>query len=321
MVNFVANVVLAIIEIALDCQPLGSLRCDKWFMDNKSAVLVIMTALQVSNVWNGVCEENFYELIGSFIASLITSVDTGVMMWAKWPIKNDVQVIILLLVALVYQVTVFAMAYPLYQIFIRRMHRKIGSDPRTQGLYKHHLLSLTLLKFDACFSIIAIICAGEGIFNVENGTVGVWRFVGALICAFIAVAWAVLGWYAFNNEKRVQSIIFFVAFIMAPIYCVVWFIYSPYKANTAGKRALVINFIVYSVLSLILHLITFIACIIRYRQFGLGLRDTLRAEKLRKRNEGRTDEGFAELDSDEDFDLDISFDTNPGVNYQRMGES
>lgn len=321
IVNCLAILILGIIEISVDCHPIGALRCDKWFLDNKSSVLVVMTALQVSNVWNGVCEENFYELIGSFIASLITSIDTGVMMWAKWPIKGDIQVTFLLVVTLAYQVIVFALAMPLYKIFTRRMHRKIGSDPRTQDMYKHHLLTLTLLKFDTCFSLVAIICAGEGIFNVENGTVGIWRFVGAIICAIIAICWAVLGWFSFNNEKRAQSIVFFVGFIMAPIYCIVWFVYSPYKANTAGKRALVVSFVVYAAITLVLHIALFIICIVRYKQFGMGLRDTLRAEKLRRRNEGRADEGFAELDSDEEFDLDISFDTNSGVDYQRMQET
>ena len=310
--------ILGIIEIALECTPKGSLRCDKWFLDNKSAVLIVFTALQLSNVWNGVCEENFYELIGSFITSAIVAIDTGVMMWAKWPIAKDIQVTLLLVVSLGYLVLVLSLAMPLYKILIHRMHRKIGSDPKTQHLYKHHLWTLTLLKFATSFSIIAIICAGEGIFNVEDGSVGVWRFVGAVICVILACAWSFLGWYALSKERRALAIVYLVGFIMSPIYCIVWFIYSPYKNDTLGKRALVINFIVYACISLLLHLWTFIVSIQRYRQFGIGLLDTLKSEKVRRRNEGRADEGFADLDSDEEFDLDISFDTNPGVNYQRM---
>lgn len=281
---------------------------------------MVFTALQMSNVWNGVCEENFYELIGSFFSSALVAIDTGVMVWAKWPIAKDVQVIFQLVTAVVYLILVLSLAMPLYQVLIRRMHRKIGSDPKTQGIYKHHLLTLTLLKFSACFSIISIICAGEGLFNVEDGAIGVWRFVGAIICCILAMAWAFVGWYGLRNERRVHSIIFLVGFVMSPIYCIIWFIYSPYNGNTLGKRVLVINFVIYACISLLLHLCTFIAAIKRYRQFGMGLLETLKSEKVRRRNEGRADEGFADLDSDEEFDLDVTFDTNPGVNYQRMAD-
>lgn len=279
---------------------------------------MVFTALQMSNVWNGVCEENFYELIGSFISSILVAIDTGVMVWAKWPIAKDVQVIFLLVAAVTYLIVVLSLGMPLYKVLIRRMHRKIGSDPKTQGIYKHHLLTLTLLKFSACFSIISIVCAGEGLFNVEDGSVGVWRFVGAVICVILAMAWSFLGWYALSNERKPLAILYLVGFIMSPIYCVVWFVYSPYKGNTQGKRLLVVFFVIYACMSLVLHLCTFIASIKRYKLFGLGLAVTLKSEKLRRRNEGRADEGFADLDSDEEFDLDVTFDTNPGVNYQRM---
>jgi len=311
-------VVLGIIEIALDCSPKGSLRCDKWFMDNKSVVQIVGTALQLSNVYDGVLEENFYELIGSFVASFIVSIDSGVLIWAKWPIASDLQIIFLCIVSVLYQIAVLAMAMPLYNVYNRRMHMKIGSDPKTQDLYKHHLLTLTLLKFDVCFSLITIICAGEGIFNVEAGSTGVARFVGAVLCAIICVAWSLLGWYGMKQERKVLAWIFTGGFFMAPIYCIVWFIYSPYHANTTGKRYLVISFIVYASITLVLHVALFIATIFRYRHFNLGLLETLKAEYTRLAREGRADEGFADLDSDEEFDLDISLDPNQNIDYQRM---
>jgi hypothetical protein len=316
--NFLAMVVLGIIEIALECDPKGSLRCDKWFMDNKAVVLMVGAALNLSNVYNSVCEENFYELVGSFVASFLVTADCAVIIWAKRPISRDLQVIFLLIVAISYQVIVLALAMPLYKVFIRRMHRKIGSDPKTQQYYKHHLLTLTLLKFDVCFAIITIICAGEGIFNVEAGSTGVYRFLAALVCVAICVAWCACGWIGMKRESRVLTWIYFVGFIMAPIYCVVWFIFSPYHNNTIGKRYLVINFIVYACIDLSIHLAVLIASIMRYRQFGHGLLLTLSAEKTRRQREGRADEGFADLDSDEEFDLDISFDTSSSVKYQRM---
>lgn len=314
----IAVVILGILEIALDCKPAGSLRCDKWFMDNKSVVQMVSTVLQLSNVYGGVLEENFYELIGSFVVSLLVSIDSAILIWAKWPIANDLQIIFMCIVSVVYQIAVLAMAMPLYNVYNRRMHRKIGSDPKTQRTYKHHLLTLTLLKFDVCLSLITIICAGEGIFNVEAGSVGVGRFVAALFSALICAVWAFLGWYAIRKERRVPMWLFFAGFIMAPIYCTVWYIFSPYHGNTIGKRYLATSFVVYATLTLCLHIALLIASIIRYQHFGLGLLDTIKAESTRLDREGRADEGFADLDSDEEFDLDISLEPNQNLDYQRM---
>jgi hypothetical protein len=319
--NFVAVVVLSVIEIALNCEPIMTLRCDKFYLDNQSTVLMVFAALQLSNVWNGVCEENFYELIGSFLASFGVSIICGVLVAAKWPIAKDLQIIFLLICSIVYQVTVLAMAMPIYRIYNRRMHKKIGSDPKTQGLYKHHLLSVTLLKFDACFAIIAVISSGDGIFNVEGGSAGVYRFLAAIACIALKLGWVAFGWVGMTKEKVPAMIVFFIGFIMSPIYCVVWFILSNYKPDRIGKRWLVVNFVIYSVLALVIHLVLLIAVIIRFRQFDMGLLDTLKAERSRRRKEGRADEGFAHLDSDEEFDLDITFDTGSGVNYQRMTEA
>lgn len=320
---------------------LRTLTCDNYFKDNKSFVFIVFAALQLSNVYNGVAEENFYELFASFAVTLLSTVDSVLVTVARQQgngssteIGHQAVTWLLLILAVAYQIAVFVLAYPLYRVYNRRMHQKIGTDPRTQRMYKDHLLALTCLKFQCCFAVIAIICSGDGVFDLwQRGAYGIGEFVGAIVSILLMIAWAAAGWIAMEKEHRLLMIAFFAGCLMSPVYCIVFFamakwsmsyyVYSnAYLPDSGiGNFYLFVSFIVYACITLFIHVGLVYYSVLRFRAFGMGLLDTLKAEVERKKKEGRTDDGFAHLDSDEEFDLDVTFDRNTNLEYHRMTDS
>lgn len=321
---------------------LRTLTCDKYFKDNKSIVFMVFAALQLSNVYNGVVEENFYELFASFGVTLLSTLDAVLVTAARQKsssshddeLGHQTVTWLLLIVAVAYQITVFVLAYPIYRVYNRRMHQKIGSDPRTQQLYREHLLALTCLKFQCCFAVIAILCSGDGVFDLfRPGKFGIGEFIGAIVSMILVIVWAGVGWMAMEKENRVLMIIFFVGCLMSPVYCSVYFVLSYWSKNHylysamympdsgIGSFYLFVSFVVYACITLSIHVGLVYYSIMRFRAFGRGLLDTLKAEVERKVKEGRTDDGFAHLDSDEEFDLDVTFDRNTNLEYHRMSDA
>lgn len=307
--NTIFHIIISFLELSNRCLVENSHQCRDVFLDNLSLSFMVFSIIQFSTAVDGVSQENFYELVGCYTIEILTTVGAILVFQTQPPY---IITWILLIGSLMFQVTEFSIIYPLYKTYLKRMNRKVGADPKTQDLYKNHLLALSVLKFDFTLTVIVISLAGLGIYNDYK------MIIVGVISSLYLLVWFTLGWLAIKKEHLNLMRAFLIGFIAFPIYSLVNFIFV--NLNTTDKNDYYLNlaFIIIISGTLFTHAFASFLAAKRLTGFDNGLLTTLERQKqISKAANSQLDE-FAQLDSDEEIDLDISLEPGSSVHYQRM---
>eukprot|EP00753_Platysulcus_tardus_P007242 PLAT14990.1.p1 GENE.PLAT14990.1~~PLAT14990.1.p1 ORF type:complete len:327 (+),score=135.47 PLAT14990.1:35-982(+) len=173
---------------------------------------------------------------------------------------------LLFYVMLAFNIVYIAMAYPVSRAFGYRMYKSVGADTRLQGLFRHFQRFLSLLKMDFVLAVLTVWVLGVFV-RVQS-----YELYIDYSMLIVAVAWSVLGWRAVMEENRSKMRLFLLFSFAEPAYIIYKLVAVYAGAFTLQQlRRQALQFIVVSVIALIVRVLLFVQACRVFSNFHRGL--------------------------------------------------
>eukprot|EP00002_Diphylleia_rotans_P033517 TRINITY_DN7136_c0_g1_i1.p1 TRINITY_DN7136_c0_g1~~TRINITY_DN7136_c0_g1_i1.p1 ORF type:complete len:231 (+),score=49.39 TRINITY_DN7136_c0_g1_i1:53-745(+) len=184
--------------VSIECVLLALLGIVSLFIYNDRVTIFYIILLLVAigflgfSAQHAVINENQYEL-AAFIA-------TSFLLYIRVVINyvyesdedeeelNDILYLIALIVASLFQVSYFYLAWAVYKDFGYRLYKTIGTDPQVIALYNQYQIFLSCIRLDIQLSIILICTAGLFLLGEDD-----WELYVDIVAMILTFIWAYFG--------------------------------------------------------------------------------------------------------------------------------
>ncbi|CAG8450295.1 12654_t:CDS:10 [Acaulospora morrowiae] len=257
----------------------------------ENIIFILFNIFQVWFCFNAIVNQNTIQIITIAVINYLIGIFGIIQIveiekWKKTAIENcnlssfdsyDLQIVShelpLIILSLLCATLMGFLTWKLYQAFGWNIYKKIGADPKMQGIYRTMLIFVMLLKLDLFFMIVMSIevCT---VFKVnEQGA----RNLSAPLYVIHAVVTGslfllqTLAYRSLNKESHLGTKIFIG---MLPLV-IADFIMLLVKSTTASKQDSWYFLIIYIISGIIMAILTFIWAIFLLKNFDKGLKKHL----------------------------------------------
>ncbi|KAI9226412.1 MAG: hypothetical protein DHS80DRAFT_18730, partial [Piptocephalis tieghemiana] len=255
-------------------------------------IFILAEVMQCILVWDAIRSQNTIQILGvvffhacCFLYSCLqlsqihlaySNLSSSEQDSASYPPYSRLQasLIIVIVVTGLSELAFLWLSWKLFQEFGWRIYKKIGADVRKKRMYRAYHILLMLLKLDVFFFIGFAVQFMMLVLKIEDTELPLT--IAALPIIILILLAAV---YAVRREQVHMMFAFMVGLLCAIAY----FLFKTIRIWTDPERKRKYENVkyyltVFSVISLLMSLITLLQAIICYRHFGKGLRPYLLRE-------------------------------------------
>jgi len=204
--------------------------------------------------------------IGEMKASVTTS--TGTEGLAKIPIT--VLTTIIPVVISVAEVAYIALGWKIYNEFGWKVYKLLGADRQKKRMYANYQVYECLIKFDVFFwagfslQLIRLVLSKND-----------WQYYVTIAALPLSIVLLVEGHLAARHENTMMMVTFMSGCVGAMVYFIYKLIEVVSNAQVEPFKSVWKSLTIFSVIAIVLLLITFVYSILVFRNFGRGLKEAL----------------------------------------------